>query len=219
MKLYSVKLSPYAARVRMAIYAKDLPIEIVYPPEGGTQSPEYLAINPLGKVPCLMLDNGTSLPESEVILEYLEDAFPERPLRPDSPEDRASARLIARIVDLHMGPPGSKLFRQLDPAIRNPREVETLLGEVAQALGWLEPLFGPGRYAVGERLSTADCSIAPLLYFLPTFVEGFGRPDLVESHPRLRRYLAGMRDDPVIARVFAELDEAAVVLRTTGAVS
>ena len=55
MKLYSVALSPFAARVRMAIYAKKLDqIEILPPPGGGTKSPEYLAIHPMGKVPALV---------------------------------------------------------------------------------------------------------------------------------------------------------------------
>ncbi len=51
MKLYSLDLSPYAARVRISIYAKKLPIEIVAPPAAGIKSAEYLALNPMGKIP------------------------------------------------------------------------------------------------------------------------------------------------------------------------
>lgn len=100
MKLYSVPLSPFAARVRLAIYRKGLDIEIVPPPAEGLKSAAYLAINPLGQIPALALDLGTVLGESAVILEYLEDAFPTPSLRPDSIEDLARARLFLRIPDI-----------------------------------------------------------------------------------------------------------------------
>ena len=81
MKLYNVPLSPFAARCRIQIYAKKLPIELVDPP-GGLGSESYRRLNPTGKVPALQLDDGFVLPESAVIGEYLEDRFPEPALRP-----------------------------------------------------------------------------------------------------------------------------------------
>ena len=62
------------------------------------------ARNPLGKIPFLEHDDRLFF-ESEVICEYLEDCFPEKPLRPASPEDRAKARLITRTLDLYVMPP------------------------------------------------------------------------------------------------------------------
>ena len=98
MRLYSFELSPYAARARLAVYRKGLDVEIVEPPEGGPAGEAYRAINPLGKVPALVLDDGTVIPESAVIVEYLEDRFPTASLLPRAPEDRARARLIARVT-------------------------------------------------------------------------------------------------------------------------
>ncbi len=97
MKLYSANLSPYSARARLAIYAKGLDVEIA-PPPGGLKSPEYLALNPMGKAPSLELADGTVIPESEIVVEYLEDAFPARPLRPAKPADAARARVLARLA-------------------------------------------------------------------------------------------------------------------------
>lgn len=68
MKLYSVPPSPFAARVRIAIYRKGLTIDIVPPPEGGTRGEAFLALNPMGQVPTLVLDNGFAIPESAAIL-------------------------------------------------------------------------------------------------------------------------------------------------------
>ena len=88
MILYSEPTSPYSAVVRVAVYAKQLAIEIVAPP-GGLKSDEYRALSGTGTVPCLKLDDGSALPESTVILAYLDDKFPERPLLPAGAEARA----------------------------------------------------------------------------------------------------------------------------------
>ncbi len=66
LKLLNSYVSPFASRVRLAIYAHDLPVEIV--PSGQwtedfQKSPDYLAINPIGRVPTLLLSDGSALPE------------------------------------------------------------------------------------------------------------------------------------------------------------
>src|SRR4051794_6395479 len=105
MKLISLPLSPFAARVRAAIHAKDLPVEIVAPPADWRTSPEYRKLNPLVRIPVLVLDDGTTLFESGVIVEYLEDAFPEsRPLRPQSALDRARVRLVTQLGEQYVLP-------------------------------------------------------------------------------------------------------------------
>src|SRR5947209_15071518 len=110
MRLYSEHNSPFSAPVRVAIYAKGLEIEIE-PPPGGLLSARFHAINPLGTIPCLMLDSGVPLPESAAILEYLEDKFPNPPLRPESAEARAHVRLLQRIGELQVTTPLVELAR------------------------------------------------------------------------------------------------------------
>ena len=94
MKLYNVYLSPFAARCRIQIYAKNLAVDLVEPP-GGLQSASYKAIAPIGKVPFLDAE-GFLLPESELICEYLEDRFPEPSLRPAAPGVLDGARRVPR---------------------------------------------------------------------------------------------------------------------------
>jgi len=70
MKLYQFFASPFPTRVRLMLYAKGIPFEIVEPPGfGNSKLPkgDYLKLNPLGRVPTLVLDDGRALPESEVI--------------------------------------------------------------------------------------------------------------------------------------------------------
>jgi glutathione S-transferase len=119
MKLYSEDSSRFSAPVRVAIYAKGLNIAIE-PPPGGLLSAKFHAINPVGTIPCLIFENNMPLPESAAIMEYLEDKFPEEPLRPAGPEAKARVRLLQRIGELQIMTPVVKLSRQTDPAHRDP---------------------------------------------------------------------------------------------------
>ncbi len=71
MKLYSVDLSPYSARVRMQIYAKGI-TDIVFELPEHWGMPKFRERFPIGRVPVLNID-GDVMPESEVIAEYLEE--------------------------------------------------------------------------------------------------------------------------------------------------
>jgi glutathione S-transferase len=209
MKLLSSVPSPFAGRVRLAIYAKSLPVEIapadMWLPEGG-KAAAYLAINPMGKIPSLVLDDGTVIPESDTIVEFLADAFPEARLRPSDPRDAAVARLLARIVDLYVVPPGSLLIGQLDPARRHAAAVDRAVADLDRGLGWLDARLGEGAYAVGDVVTSADCAMVPHLMF---FAAGLGRSlsgrDLIAAHPRLAAYWARMQAEPVAAGLLAEM--------------
>src|SRR5437879_5558094 len=112
MKLYNANLSNFASKCRLAIYEKGAPVEIVPIPGGDLKSPEYLKIYPMGKTPSLEVD-GQILGESEVINEYLEEKFPQKPLLPKDAESRARVRAISRFHDLYLEPPLRALFPQV----------------------------------------------------------------------------------------------------------
>jgi glutathione S-transferase len=206
MKLYDLDHSPFAARVRMAIYAKGLNIALA-PPPGGARSSEFRAINPTGLVPALALDDGTVIPESEAIVEYLEDRFPDPPLRPASPEARAKARVLARLADLHLAEPLKALFevaKRTAPA----EAAQAPRAAVAAALGAIERCLGGGPYALGDRLTTADCALVPLLFFAARAANLFPGGDPFAPHARLAAYWRAIAQDPIAARVLGELDAA-----------
>jgi glutathione S-transferase len=103
VKLYGTPLSPYFCRVWFAALAKDVDLELeIGPPD--VQSGPNRKRSPTGKVPFIE-DGDILLYESEVIVEYLEDRYPEPPLLPVGASDRAQSRLISRLVDLYvLGP-------------------------------------------------------------------------------------------------------------------
>ncbi len=207
MKIYGADLSPFVARCRIQIYAKGLDIEQV-PPPGGLSSDEYKAkVNPTGKIPALDVD-GQILAESEVICEYLEDAFPTPSLRPDNALERARGRMLSRAADLYCAPPLAALFGQVNPQARDAEVVKEKLAELSTALDTLEKFLGKGPYAVGSALTLADCALAPLLFFTTRIYGMLGGGDPLDGRPKLGTLHETLQKDPHVARVYGELDEA-----------
>ncbi|HYE42077.1 MAG TPA: glutathione S-transferase family protein [Caulobacteraceae bacterium] len=215
MKLYSGYLSPYASRARLAVYAKGLDVEIL-PPPGGARSDEYLAINPIGKLPCLVTDEGHAVPESGIIVEYLEALYPERPLTPASPEEATRARLLARIGELYILAPLTKLFDQVNPATRDQTVVDAAAAELARGMDSLEAfLDGAGPYAVGQHLTLADCQLAPTLFFVRMIGMAVGQ-DWITPRPRVAAYARAVVTDEHVGRIHAELMDALQHYQATG---
>lgn len=100
LELYHHNISVCAQKVRLALVEKDLAWESRHLNLMTAEqvSPAYLALNPKGVVPTLVHD-GAPVIESTIILEYLEDAFPDTPLRPDDPLARAAMRVWTKTPD------------------------------------------------------------------------------------------------------------------------
>ena len=102
LELYHYDRSTAAQKVRIALAEKKLPwtSHILDTSVGAREHlrPEYLKLNPRGLVPTLIAD-GRPIRESQIILEYLEDAFPEYPLRPADLAERAEMRIWTKMID------------------------------------------------------------------------------------------------------------------------
>ncbi len=205
MILYSEATSPYSAVVRVAVYAKQLAIEIAAPP-GGLKSDEYRAWSGTGTVPCLKLDDGSALPESTVILAYLDDKFPQTPLLPAGAEARARALLLVRLgVDGVIGPIVG-LFHDLSAGVATAQA--TALAGLTAGLGRVEHFLGADGFAAGPAFSQADCVLGPSLMGVAAFAGMLGAPDLLTRHPKLAAYSARVSAHPAVAKVLGELQAA-----------
>ncbi len=124
MRLIDAARCPYCARVRLALAEKELDYETVE--VDLSDRPQWLLeLNaPNGRVP--VLDDGFTLPESEVIMAYLDERYPERPLLPSDPVERAYARLLVHRFDDNLGT-DYYAFRRGDP--------NDLAGKL-DSLGW-----------------------------------------------------------------------------------
>lgn len=202
LKLYQVDLSPFATRVRILARAKNLKLECV-PPPGGLKSEDFLMLNPLGRIPCLEHE-GKNIPESETICEYLEDCFPTPTLRPVDPQARARARLLSRMGDLYLAPPFAKLFSHFDPATRDENVVQQAFFDMETVIGTMTNYIEGPDYAVGGRLSLADCTLIPLFFLLDAALSStFGRRSPLRGSMHL--YFRNAQEDPHIGRSIEEM--------------
>jgi glutathione S-transferase len=189
--------------VRAAIYAKGLEIPIESPP-GGLKSDGYRAISLTGTIPCLILDDGSPLPESAVIIDYLDDKFPARPLAPANPEAKARMKLIQRIAEADLVGPMVQLYHDLAAGDGEAGKARTL-ARFERGLGLIEALIADAGYVAGPELSTADCIFAPALLGVVFWSPALGRPTLLADHPRIAAYTSRAHAHPAIARVLDEL--------------
>lgn len=154
IELLGYPVSNYVNVVRAALIEKRLPYTLSL--RGGGREDEFLDVSPMGKIPVLVVD-GWSVTETVAILEWLEDRFPEIPLRPFDLEERARARQIVNLVQLYVEAPARALFPGVfmgdvdAPAPRN--EVRAMLDRSTAALA---RLVSPDPYLVGGQLSGAD---------------------------------------------------------------
>ena len=211
MKLLSAALSPFAARVRLAIYKYDLAVDIV-PANmwlaSGQKSPEYLALNPIGKVPTLLLDDGTSLPESDTIVEYLADASPGSGLRPGGARAKARTRLLARIYEQYVQTAAwGTLFAQAFATDRDTSAIDAAHARIHEGLGHLDHFMTDDRYAVGATLTTADCALVPFCFFHRLLLRSLGKDDPALHHRKLAAYLERVHADQTVQRVITEMRE------------
>ncbi len=146
-------------RVRVALVEKGLPytereIDLAKKP------PELFQVNPKGAVP-VVVDGGAAIPESLVILEYLDDRYPATPLLPPDPVGRARARLLYDRITAVLGTPVFKLARGTDAEKAAARE------SVKAALAELEREAPADGFLAGP-FSIADIALAPFVAKLPS---------------------------------------------------
>jgi glutathione S-transferase len=213
MRLYQTYLSPFPTRVRLLLYVKGIDMEFVEPPgiHDSRSKGDYLSVNPLGRVPALELDDGRVLPESEVICEYLEDLYPEPPLRPKDPWDRARVRLISRLCDFYLVMAMVPLFTASGQRRKDWdwRRIDSALDEVRKALGYIEHYIGEEGYAVGRTLSLADGALIPQLQLAFDWAPKlFDRPSPIGALPKLASYWKAIGRNPIVGRLLLETADA-----------
>jgi len=198
LKLYDFESSPNCQRVKVVLAEKNLPYEIV-PIDLRKQeqkTPEYLKLNPYGKVPVLT-DDTTVLYESLVINEYLEEKYPNPPLMPKDLGRKAKARILVDYGMAHFDSPYQKLRMELtkDPKEQNQQVIDSAKSDLKKLLQRFENEIGDQQYLMGD-FSLVDADLIPRF----TRLEGFGiLPD--PSLPRLGKYMERMKARPSVKAI------------------
>lgn len=200
IRLCGFHVSNYHNKVRIALLEKGIPFEedsSVKP----SQKPEYLVRSPLGKVPYLEVD-GERICESGVILEYLEEAYPQKPLLPKEPLARARVRELVVFLELHLELVVRRLYGGLffggSFSDETRAQVEK---DVAKGVRALKTAAKFEPFIAGKELSIADCAAfvhLPLVTLVTKMA--YGR-DALEDIPQVKPYLKMLGERPAFARV------------------
>ena len=163
MKLYDLPPSPNARRVRIFIAEKglEIPIVPVNMMTGENQSEDYLAKNPLGKMPLLELDDGTCIAESAAICRYLEEMNPNPPLMGRNPLENALVEMWHRRMELEFLIPMITIFLHTgemwkDRVTQIPQVAETGILNVKERMEWLDRELDGKEFITGEDYTVAD---------------------------------------------------------------
>ncbi len=165
-RLYHLWLSPFSRKVRLILKEKalefDLEIERTW-----ERRPEFLALNPAGEIPVLVDETGVVLSDANVIAEYLEEVYPERPLMPTAPLDRAETRRLVNWFDV-------KFNREVTQNLVEEKLMKRLLGQgtpnslairagyanVHTHLAYISYLVERRNYLAGDNFGLADIAAA-----------------------------------------------------------
>jgi glutathione S-transferase len=208
MKLYNSPKSPFGARVVIAARIKGIDYDYLPITGAPLRAPEFRKINPIGKVPALLLEGEPVLPESETILRYIEDRFREPTLMPSSPEQRAHVNTLIRVADLYVMAPVIRLFPQLDASGRDQRIVDYEARYWKEGLALLAQFLGKPRELPAIGLSLADCVLAPTFHLCRLIADMLALGDLLGPHPAITRYYEEIMKHPVVSNVLAEVEQA-----------
>ena len=204
LKLCGFRISNYHNKTRLVLLEKGIEHE-----EDADcrprQTDEFLARSPMGKAPFLEVDDGRRLSESEVICEYLEDAYPQKPLLPRDPWQRARVRELVAHMELYMELPVRRTYgfvffgRPVDEQVKQAVEKDLAKGVRAfKALAKFDP------YIAGPELTLADCAAfvhLPLVSLTTRLA--YGR-DVLEDVASLKPYLKMLGERPAFRQVYED---------------
>jgi len=200
IRLCGFRISNYHNKVRIALLEKGVAFEEDESVHG-SQKPEYLAKSPMGKVPYLDVD-GQLLRESEVILEYLEDAYPQKPLLPRDPIERARVRELVTFIELHLELVVRRLYSGLFFGGSFSEETKAAVEkDLVKGVRALKAVAQFDPFIAGRDLSIADCAAFVHLPLVTLVTKtAFGR-DFLEDIPQMKPYLKMLGERPAFAQV------------------
>jgi glutathione S-transferase len=198
--LYGFALSNYYNKTKLALLEKGIPFneEVVRP----SQDAAVLKRSPLGKIPFIKADGGY-LSESQAILEYLEDNYPDRPLYPSNAFERAKCREFIQHLELNVELVARRIYGEALFGATVSQEVKDEVRQKVEAgLLGLTRLVRFAPYALGESFTAADVVAWLHLGLIAMATQKVYGEDLVAAHvPGVADYFQQMESRPFVRQV------------------
>jgi glutathione S-transferase len=209
MKLYYSPLSVYSAKPRIAMYEKAIAHEtklVNWTPATGWIKPEELPrLNPKAQIPVLV-DGDAVVPDSTIILEYLDERFPKPALFPVGPAERARCRVLEDLGDTLLAPNLGVLVREVflkpDRSTRDSAAVAQTMAEMTRQYQRLDRELTTRDYLCGEF------SVADIACFSPINLASMMEAAPPDECGNVAAWLSRMRNRPSVSRYLAEFADA-----------
>ena len=204
LTLHFHPLSSFCWKALIALYENDIPfapnmVDLGNPAERAA----LLKMWPIGKFPVLRDDaRGETVPESSVIIEYLDRHYPGTTrFVPGEPGLALQTRLRDRFYDLYVHLPMQKIMgdRLRGEGKKDPQGVEEARAQLRTSYAMIEQQMATGTWAMGGEFSLADCAAAPALFYGNMVVP-------FDAHKNLNAYFERLKARPSFARVLKEAE-------------
>lgn len=202
IKLYGAPLSNYYAMVKAFLLEKGFEFEEVY--IGPTYSEPFLELSPMGKIPCIEVDEGY-LSETTAIMGFLESCIPELPMTDSDSFRRAQMAQLIKVVELYVAIESARLLgyvffgRELNQAVAD--EVKPVMVKGLAAMQRLSK-FSP--YLLGEEITMADFFAYYVFKTAVPVARKVWGWNIVDEVDGLRDWLQLMSERPLIQQVDGE---------------
>lgn len=201
LTLYHLPYSHFSAKAKVVLIEKGIEFDARNIHELGDIS--YSDINPSAQVPFLVTDD-LQLGESEVIVEWLNDTYPEPVMLPPNSDDKARSRLATRIHDLYVAPDLSVLFGQLNADERDADLIDATTDNITKRLQAVEGLLSDGPYFSGDQFGIADASFAMSIWYSYWLFDQLGVSQKLASLAKIQSWFAALEQRPSVQSVFEE---------------
>jgi glutathione S-transferase len=205
LTLHFHPLASFCWKALIALYENDTPFAPNMVDLGNAaERAALLKLWPIGKFPVLRDDaRDQTVPESSIIIEYLDRHYPGRTrFIPAEPDLAWQTRLRDRFYDLYLHLPMQKIMvdRLRPEGKRDPHGVEEARGQLRTSYRMIEAQMSAGTWATGEAFGLADCAAMPPLFY-GNMVEPFG-----DAHKNVTAYFERLKARPSVARVLKEAE-------------
>lgn len=202
LKLHGFAVSNYFNMVKLALLEKgvDFDVRIVH----GSQDPEFLAISPRGKVPCLETEHGF-INETNVILEYIEETQGGKRLLPEDAYQRATVRALTKEIELYIELPARSCYPEVffggkvDQAIKDKAKADLLAGVATLKR---HGKFAP--YVAGSEITIADLMFLYSFDLAIAVARKLFDTDLLADFPAAKALLDKLGENTNVQKVAAD---------------
>ncbi len=212
IKLHGFSVSNYTNMVKQCLLEKGVEFEQL--PARPSQEDDFLAMSPMGKIPCLETADGFLI-ETSAILDYLDEIHPDPSMYPSQAFARAQAKEIIHVSELYIELAARRhLGNALFGAERSEEAYAEVRPQVEKGLRALKQLAKFGPYVMGSEFGIADIFVYHVFRLAGLILNRVYDWDIVAEVPGLAAHIAAMDERDSTKRVMADQEEAMAELMT-----